>query len=275
MTIEAMPRIPKASTDTKKGNPMLIERTASQGRRNKSAWLALLLLAGCSAGGAPNPSAGVPGANIADVAMNGGMPRVALNVTRAILRSNPRDIGALTRQGDALAELNEPDAAMEAYQRALALEPDAPAALLGLGRLDLSHGKAEDAGRCFTRLLASDPNNQMALNNLGVALDLSGRHEAAQQVYGKLLRLAPGDRAASINLAVSLSLSGQAGRSVAMLRGLATGPDATPRLRQDLAMALTLSGSRREAEKLLLTDLSPRDTAAALAGYQALDAPNK
>jgi Flp pilus assembly protein TadD len=46
-------------------------------------------------------------------------------------------------------------------------------------------------------------------------------------------------------------------------------------MRQDLAVALTLSGNTREAEKLLLTDLSPADAAAALAGYEALDAKVK
>jgi Flp pilus assembly protein TadD len=89
-----------------------------------------------------------------------------------------------------------------------------------------------------------------------------------------LLRIAPDDRAASVNLALSLSLSGQADRSVAMLRGPASQPDATPRVRQDLAVALALSGSPKEAEKLLLTDLSASDAAAALAGYQALNDPH-
>jgi hypothetical protein len=38
-----------------------------------------------------------------------------------------------------------------------------------------------------------------------------------------------------------------------MLRGPASQPGATPRMRQDLAVAL--SGNTREAETLLLTDL--------------------
>jgi len=115
----------------------------------------------------------------------------------------------------------------------------------------------------------------VAMNNLGVALDLQGRHEAAQAEYAKLLRIQPGNRSASVNQALSLSLSGQADRSVALLRGPATRPDATPRMRQDLAVALTLSGNTREATQVLLTDLSPSDAAAALAGYQALDAAEK
>src|ERR1700677_4126457 len=95
----------------------------------------LLLLGGCSAVGARDPSGGVPGVNIADAALDGGMPQTALNVTRSILESDPRNVGALVREGIALAQLNQPDAAMEAYKRALAVDPSAAGALLGLGRL--------------------------------------------------------------------------------------------------------------------------------------------
>jgi len=239
---------------------------------NRIFWLGALLLAGCSTGGPPDLRNGAPGVNIADAALDGGMPQTALNVTRSILQSDPRNVSALERQGAALAQLNQPEAAMEAYRRALAVDAAAAPALLGLGRLELSHGSATDAEHNFAKLLTRTPGDKAALNDLGVALDLQGRHEAAQEAYGKALRLAPNDRAASVNLALSLSLSGQADQSVAMLRGPASQPDATPRVRQDLAVALALSGNPREAEKLLLTDLSPRDAAAALAGYQALDA---
>jgi Flp pilus assembly protein TadD len=230
-----------------------------------------LTLAGCAAHG----TAEGPGVDIATAAMDGGMPQTALNVSRSVLREHPRDVGALISQAAALAGMNHPEAAMEAYRRALVEDPAAPAALLGLGRLELAHGSAADAERRFTKLLAARPADATALNNLGVSLDLQGRHAAAQEVYGRILVDAPDDRAASVNLALSLSLSGQAGRSVTMLRDAGSRPDATPRLRQDLAVALTLSGNPREAEKLLLTDLSPGDAAKALAGYEALDATKK
>jgi len=159
---------------------------------------------------------------------------------------------------------------MEAWRRALAIKPASPVALLGLARMQLSRGSAADAELNFTKLLAITPDDRTALNDLGVALDLQGKHQAAQSVYAKLLNLSPNDRAASVNMALSLSLSGQASRSVVMLRGPGSQPDAPPRVRQDLAVALALSGNPGEAEKLLLTDLSPSDAAAALAGYRAL-----
>ncbi len=122
----------------------------------------LLLLAGCSASGARDPG-GVPGMNIADAALDGGMPQTALNVTSSILQSDPRNVGALVRQGTALAQLNQPDAAMEAYRRALAVAPATAAALLGLGRLELLRGNAADAEHSFATLLANTPNDRTAL----------------------------------------------------------------------------------------------------------------
>jgi type IV secretory pathway ATPase VirB11/archaellum biosynthesis ATPase len=143
------------------------------------------------------------------------------------------------------------------------------------GSMELSRGSAGDAEHNFAKLLMRTPNDRTAMNDLGVALDLQGRHAEAQDVYEKLLHIDPNNRPASVNLGLSLSLSGQADQSVAMLRGPATQPDATPRTRQDLAVALALSGDKDAAEKLLLTDLSPTDAAAALAGYEALNATAK
>ena len=185
----------------------------------------LLLLAGCSAGSPPDLRSGVPGVNIADAALDGGMPQTALEVTRSILRSDPRNVGALVRQGAALAQLNQPDAAMEAYRRALAVDPATAAALLGLGRLELSRGSAADAEHSFTKLLTVTPNDRTALNNLGVALDLQGRHEAAQEVYGKVAEHRP-ERPGGVGQSGAVALAQRPGGPV---RGDAARPRLTTR----------------------------------------------
>src|SRR5271167_1881346 len=130
----------------------MTQQTARHGWMNAMFRCGLLpLLASCSALGSTGKGGGAPGVNIADAALGGGMPQTALNVTRSILQSDPRNVGALVRQGTALAQLNQPDAAMEAYQRALAVDPAAAAALLGLGRLELSRGSAVDAEHSFAK----------------------------------------------------------------------------------------------------------------------------
>jgi Flp pilus assembly protein TadD len=116
----------------------MTQRTTRNGWTNRIFSIGLLLLlAACANGGATDQHSARPGVNIADAALDGGMPQTALDVTRTILQSDPHNVDALERQGIALTQLNQPDAAMEAYQRALAVDPAAPTALLGLGRLQL------------------------------------------------------------------------------------------------------------------------------------------
>jgi len=230
--------------------------------------LLVLLVAAC--GHTQSVVSGLqPGVDVAQAALRGGSPQTALQLASNVLATDPGNEAALVVQGDALTELGRFNEAHDSYNRALQSNHDSVGAEVGLGRLHLTDDP-QAASVLFLQALDHDPRNTKALNDLGVALDLQGKHEAAQAVYARLLNLSPNDRAASVNMALSLSLSGQPVRSVAMLRGAGSRPDAAPRVRQDLAVALALSGNTGEAEKLLLTDLSPSDAAAALAGYRAL-----
>jgi len=96
----------------------MTQRTTRNGWTNRIISIGLLMsLAACATGGAADQQSGKPGVNIADAALDGGMPETALNVTRTILLSDPHNVDALERQGIALTQLNQPDAAIEAYQR--------------------------------------------------------------------------------------------------------------------------------------------------------------
>jgi Flp pilus assembly protein TadD len=60
----------------------------------------------------------------------------------------------------------------------------------------------------------------------------------------------------------------------ALLRPLATAPQATARLRADYALAATLAGQRQAAQAMLGQDLPPEQVASALNRYNDLrDAP--
>ena len=77
-----------------------------------------------------------------------GMPQTALAVTRDILQSDPRNVGALLRQGDALLAMGQPDAAEECYRRAVAVDPRSVDGLRGLGRSLLAWARRARPKRC-------------------------------------------------------------------------------------------------------------------------------
>jgi Flp pilus assembly protein TadD len=206
---------------------------------------------------------------VADAALAGGAPEVALLVARDILGRHPRNVDALVREGDALFALQRTEEAAISYRRTLALEPRNNGARLGLGRVRLRSDPA-GAEAVLLQVVSAEPGNAAAWNDLGIARDLQGRHAAAQQAYVRAVAAAPEMTAAQVNLGLSLALSGDAGRAIDILRPLATSVGASPRMREDLALALATAGQDQAARQLLRADLSDVQTTDALSAYGQL-----
>jgi len=230
--------------------------------------LTLLALTACSGQGRPPLASGLT-LRVADAALANGAPAMALQVARGILAKNPRDVGALVHEGDALYALERNEEAARVYERALAIQPNSIPARLGVGRMRL---RADPAGAeaMFRAVVAKNRLNAAALNDLGIALDLQGQHAAAQGAYTEALAASPEMSAAQINLGFSLALSGDSTRAVDILRPIAASPSATPRIRENLALALVVAGHSDDARKVLRLDLSETQTTDALAGYERL-----
>lgn len=206
---------------------------------------------------------------VADAALAGGAPDVALLVARDVLAKHPRDVAALVRAGDALFAMQRTDEAAISYRRALAIEPHSNAAGLGLGRVQLRTNPA-GAEAVLLEVVAAEPGNAAAWNDLGIARDLQGRHPAAQQAYVRAVAAAPEMTAAQVNLGLSLALSGNSGRALDILKPLAASATASPRVREDLAVALVSAGQDRAAKQLLRTDLSDVQATDAVSAYGQL-----
>lgn len=217
------------------------------------------------------PAASGPTLRVVDAALAGGAPELALRMSEDILAKHPRDVGALVRRGDALFELNRGEAAAASYTQALALEDDNVPARIGLARTRLATDPAA-AESILTEIVGHDPHNATAENDLGIARDLQGRHADAEAAYRAAISAMPENQAIQINYGLSLALAGHPAEALRVLRPIAENPDATPRARQDLAVALTLSGDTEGAEKLLGKDLSADQVADAITGYRALAA---
>jgi Flp pilus assembly protein TadD len=202
---------------------------------------------------------------VADTALKGGSPEIALQIASNVLAQNPGNGSALATKGEALTALGRPEEAAIAFSQVPPKDPASVSAQIGLGRIKLATDPV-GAEAAFLGALSQDPRNGVALNDLGIARDLQGRHTDAQTAYRSALGVDPDMRAAQVNLALSLAMSGQSRDAVQLLRPLASKPDASPQVRHDMAAVLAMSGSKAEAEQILSKDLPPEQV------QQAMDA---
>jgi type IV pilus biogenesis/stability protein PilW len=92
-----------------------------------------------------------------------------------------------------LAYFNKGDYAMAEnyYQQALKLEPDFFLALRGLGRTNLSMGKANEAISMLEKAAAVSPTNAAIYLDLAQAYEMVGDYLSAINAYEKVLKIEP------------------------------------------------------------------------------------
>jgi Flp pilus assembly protein TadD len=212
------------------------------------------VLVGCAA--QPTPQAlnmTSDNMNVADAALAGGDPTMALQVAQSVLENYPHNPDALVHEGDAFYALGRiPDAAA-AYQAALAAEPRSAPAEIGIGRTKL-RTDAKAAVSAFSLAIAYDPGNAAAYNDLGIALALQGDFGNAIAAYRKALVAQPGLVPAEVNLGLTLALAGRTDLALQYLGPLATGSGSNPKIREDYATALVLAGREADARTVLAAD---------------------
>jgi len=221
-------------------------------RSRAARWVALALLpllAACESEGKLNLGEEVPAPPPATTASPDQLMRLA----------------ASTRAGGDLAT------AARLYSRAHAAEPGRIEPLLGLGATLAAAGAGPAAADAYRAALEVHEDVR-ARNGLGVCLDLIGQHAAAQDQYRRALELAPGDRQIASNLALSLALSGRPEEAIALLEPLARDPAASPRMRQNLALAYRLAGRTEAARQTGRLDLDPAAVERNLGYYETLRA---
>lgn len=114
-------------------------------------------------------------------------------------------------------EESDPEAAREAYAKALSFDPSHADAHVNLGRLLHEAGDPGAAEEHYQSALASRPDDVTAAFNLGVALEDLGRDLEAIDAYEKAVSLDPRHSDAHFNLAGACE---RAGRPAAAIRHL-------------------------------------------------------
>ncbi len=235
-----------------------------------------LLLAACQ--GAGPPDAHAPGQSpemlmrVADDAAANGDLGTAAGLYRRAAEASPEDPQPLAKLGAVLLQLHAYTEAATTYRAALKISPNPLEGELhrGLAVVLLALDQPETALAELDAAVAKAPEDPRLYNALGVAHDLLGRHDLAQQDYRNGLRLAPSNAGLRNNYALSLALSHDYPGAIAELSELASGADASPRHRLNLALIYGLAGDDKKAAALARTTLDEAAVANNLAYYTML-----
>jgi tetratricopeptide (TPR) repeat protein len=95
-----------------------------------------------------------------------------------------------------------PDQALEAYQKAVSLNPNAAGALVNLGTIAFRARRLRDAAAYYQRAIEADPKYPLAHFNLGNVFDEMGQIDQARAHYEIALGLNPEYADAHFNLAL-------------------------------------------------------------------------
>jgi Flp pilus assembly protein TadD len=192
------------------------------------------------------------------------------------------DAGAVLQRGIALARDGHDARAIQAHERALALDPELGQARVNLitlygragdwaraatayqealrgkthlaeahanyGQVLLAERRAADAIPVFRRALEANPGDGQAWNGLGLALETTGDTAAASAAYRQAVTHAPAFRGARFNYARTLVAAGRLDEAIVELERIRTPEDdETPRYLFALSAALVRAGDVKRA----------------------------
>lgn len=235
----------------------------------------LTALAAPALAGAPDPT---PAPTVATRAPADAQTRAAYDRADALTRSvfwneqaglDPNDAAAGIKAAQALRELGRYGEAAQAAQKVLLVHPGQSDALLEVGRAQIAGGQAFYGIAALEQARDARPQDWRAWSLLGTAYEQVRRPDDARAAWAQALALSPDNAEVLTNMAVSALSKGDAASAEPLLRRAATQPDASLKVRLNLALALGLNGRMGEAEAILRRDLPPEQADANLAWLRA------
>ncbi|MEB3168182.1 MAG: tetratricopeptide repeat protein [Synechococcaceae cyanobacterium] len=124
---------------------------------------------------------------------------------RELVRTEPDNPKPWRLLAAAESQLERPDAAIEAYGQAVALEPDHIGTLLALSRLLVNRGSVDQALPWLMNALAVAPDDPDVLHCNAIALMALGEPQQAINLFRQALALQPSMVRASVALAIALN----------------------------------------------------------------------
>ena len=210
-------------------------------------------------------SALVLGGSMVGCAANGGgiasaSDRASSVNARAAADNATRAARALARR-DALGAVPRAEAAV-------ALAPRSADYRSLLGRSYLQAGRFQSARAAFADALSLSPNDGKVALNLALSQIAVGDWQAARRTLDANATTIPAG-----DLGLAVALAGDPAGGVGILTRVARSSEASPKVRQNLALALALAGEWGGARVVAAADMSPADVDARLEQWAAFAKP--
>jgi Flp pilus assembly protein TadD len=158
--------------------------------------------------------------------------------------------------------------AVALLEQAVALSPRDAGYRILLADSYLKSGRFDSARSAFADVIELDPSNVRAGLNLALIQIAQGRPAAAVGILDSIA-----DRAPAGDVGLAYALAGHSDRAVQILESAARSSMATPRTRQNLALAHAFAGDWRRARAIAAQDISPADIDARMAQWALLTRP--
>jgi Tfp pilus assembly protein PilF len=137
------------------------------------------------------------------------------------------------------------------YQHARALDPDSPLPSIGLARVALATGRAQEGVVLLDAVLARHPESVEALTIRGAVAEHCGALEAAASLYTRAIRIAPANGQVRYKLGLLLAKQGRWLDASAQLRDAVSLLPYVPEVAVSYAMAAFKTGAWGDAVTVL------------------------
>jgi len=181
-----------------------------------------------------------------ELLLEAGRGSEAARVFRSLVALDEGSFDGHYGLGVALQNLGRQDAAIEAFETAIELDPRNTKSYVRLSEAESARGNPDAAEGWLRRAIAVH-DDRFLVDRLAQLLVQSGRGPEARGLLEGLAAKAPNDPLAAYNLGQLLLLEGEAEGALLELRRAAALAPSDPDVRQALGTALALSGRREEA----------------------------
>ena len=184
--------------------------------------------------------------------------------------ANPGEKVASINYARALRALTRYSQAAAVMQAAAVKAPSDMEVLGAYGKALADAGQLQQAADVLSRSYTPERPNWSSMSVQGSIADQLGDHTHAQEYYHNALKIAPGEPNVLSNLGLSYALTKQLPQAEQVLRQAADNPRADSRVRDNLALVLSLEGKFAEAERVERQDLSAEAAAANVASIRQM-----